>query len=228
MLKTLALVDEIAEADSRVEASAGDQAPRAGMFAAHVLEAGETMCRIQPDDGGEALTAPLAAGCLIAPEAGDVVLCAGTASGAGIYLLSVLSRAKPDTPSVLRARAGLTVETADGPLTLRGGDTLTLSAQAMDVRASAGRFRIASAVVDADAVMSRIGSLQMMGERLLSLVKVISGKHARASRQVEELDQVQAGEVAVTADRVITQRAHYIVHNSTEDMRFDGARIHMG
>ena len=103
-----------------------------------------------------------------------------------------------------------------------------MTAARVDMDADAGSFRLRSALLESDAAMARIGTLQLLGERLLSLVKTISGRHLRVTRQVEELEQVRAGEIAVNADRTISHQAHQIVHVSKEDMRFDGARIHMG
>ncbi|MEQ8346269.1 MAG: DUF3540 domain-containing protein [Sneathiellaceae bacterium] len=202
----------------------GRDAPGEHVFSAHVLggTADPRRFHLAASASGAESEAAMAAGCLVLPEPGDLVLCGACAGGGGaaVYILSVLVRAAPERPATLSPAGGLVVDAADGPLTLKAG-TLTL-------RSDAGNFHIGSAMLDCTAALARIGTLQLLGDRLLSLFKTISGKHLRATRTVAELDQLQAGEVAVNAERLITHQAHHILHVSTEDMRFDGARIHMG
>ncbi|MFC3226889.1 DUF3540 domain-containing protein [Marinibaculum pumilum] len=209
------------------------------VFSAHVLGGTADPRRFHlacGADGAES-EAGMAAGCLILPEPGDLVLCGACRDGTGtrVYILSVLVRAAADRPPVLSPAGGLHVDAAQGPLTLSAGTmvleaatALQMKAATADMEAGAGTFRIASVMLESRAALARIGSLQLLGERLLSLVRSVSGRHQRATRTVEELDQLKAGEVAVNAERLITNQAHHIVHVSTEDMRFDGARIHMG
>ncbi|MFC3229502.1 DUF3540 domain-containing protein [Marinibaculum pumilum] len=189
---------------------------------------------------GEAtdLRARTADSCLIRPQPEDLVLCAAYPSGNGMafYILSVLVRADVSQPAMLAVAGGLTVSAQDGPVTVQAGQSLnllsgtgmTLSAETLSVRAEAGLLHLDSAVLESQDAVASIGTLRLIGEKLLSLVKVVSGQHRRATRKVEEVDQVQAGEVVVAGERLITNTAHQIVHVSTEDMRFDGARIHMG
>lgn len=193
---------------------------------------------VRAEDGGQPQRARSADSCLVRPEPEDLVLCAAYPSGDGtaLYILSVLVRADVSRPAVLNAAGGLTVAAADGPVTLQSSQavsilsdrSLNLSAETLNVRAEAGIVNLDSVMLESENAVARVGTLRLLGDKLLSLVKIVSGQHLRASRKVEEADQVQAGEVIVSAENVITHRAHQIVHVSTEDMRFDGARIHMG
>lgn len=218
----------------------GRDVPGEHVFSAHVLggTADPRRFHLAAIAGGSECEAGMAAGCLVLPEPGDLVLCsacqAGTA-GTAVYVLSVLVRAAPERPAVISPAGGLVVDAAQGPLTLKSGtlalhghDLLQMTATTVTLQSDAGSFHIKSAMLECTAALARIGTLQLLGERLLSLFKTISGRHLRATRTVAELDQLQAGEVAVNAERLITNQAHHIVHVSTEDMRFDGARIHMG
>jgi len=228
------------QADILERDTAADPADAARIFPARVIETGRDTQSflVRGEDGAPPQRARSADSCLVRPEPDDLVLCAAYPSGDGIahYILSVLVRADVSRPAVLNAAGGLTVSAADGPVTLQSsqeisilsGGGLNLSAETLNVRSDAAILHLDSAVLESDDAVARIGTLRLLGDKLLSLVKVISGQHLRASRKVEETDQVQAGEVTVSAENVITHRAHQIVHVSTEDMRFDGARIHMG
>lgn len=222
-------------------ASRRAKAPQAAaLFPARVVGTGPDLQSflVAAEEGGEPGRARTADSCLLRPEPDDLVLCASYPSGGGtaLYILSVLVRADVSRPATLSTAGGLTLSTADGPMVLNagqsisilGGSAITMGAETLSVRADAGVFNLQSAVLESEDAVARIGTLRLLGEKLLSLVRVISGQHLRATRKVEEVDQVQAGEVMVSGERLIAHQAHQIVHVSTEDMRFDGARIHMG
>lgn len=234
----------MSDVNTRSRAAAGNrpdaQAAEARIFPARIAGTGADAqsFRVQAVPGAPEQRARTADSCLVRPEPNDLVLCASYASGDGtaLYILSVLVRADVSRPAVLNAAGGLTVSAQDGPITLSsaqtvnilGGTGMNLAAENLNVRAGAGILNLDSAVLESENAVARIGTLRLLGDKLLSLVRVISGHHDRVSRKVAETDQLQAAEVLVSGERLISHNAHQIVHVSTEDMRFDGARIHMG
>lgn len=212
----------------------------AALFPARVVESGPDAqsFRVRAEGESDECRARAADSCLLRPELDDLVLCASYPSGDGtaFYILSILVRADVSRPGVLNAAGGLTVTAADGPVTVHAAQAVSIisdtgmniAAETLNVRAEAGVFNLDSAMLETEDAIARIGTLRLLGEKLLSLVKVVSGHHLRATRKVEEVDQLQAREVSVNAEELISHQAHQIVHVSTEDMRFDGARIHMG
>ncbi len=222
-------------------APAGQDGPiPAQIFPARIVSAGPDAqsFNVQAAPGMAEQRARTADSCLIAPDLNDLVLCAGYPSGDGtaLYILSVLVRADISRAALLNAAGGLTLSAPDGAVTIHAGQSvnilgnagLNLTTENLSVRAGAAVLNLDSAVLESANAVASIGTLRLLGDKLLSLVKVISGHHQRASRKVAEVDQVQAGEVLVSAENQISHQAHQIVHVSTEDMRFDGARIHMG
>ncbi len=102
--------------------------------------------------GGVSLDARRAAGCLLRPEVGDVVLCHAQ-NGAPVYVLSVLERT-----------AGVPVLDVEGDLNIQAGGRLGIEAQ--DVRVGAGRIlQLEAPDVNLTA---RTGRLRFLGLDLLA------------------------------------------------------------
>lgn len=214
--------------------------PTERIFAARVTEASaaKRSCRIATVEDGAEMLARTADSCLLDPARGDLVLCSRCVTEAGLecFILSVLARADLAVSARMTVPGGLSLYAGEGPLelhtagslSLRAGDSAHLTAGTLDVAASTGSFRLDSSVVEGQTALVRIGTLQVMGDRLVSLIKAVMGRHLRASRKVEEADELQAGSITMNAENTLKQQGRHILHISTEDMRLDGARIHMG
>jgi hypothetical protein len=171
--------------------------------------------------------------CLVAPEAGDKVLCAFEAEE--VYVLAVLA-----------GREGAeTKVSADGDLHLesRGGRVSVCSAKGVDV-ASSGAVGVTGAELHLRAktgtvaveemgffgrlLQAEIEKVALVAQEASSVVTRLSLRAKRVFRLVEEIDQTRAGTVDVRARSLLGLRAENAVLSARVLTKVDGEQIHIG
>lgn len=150
------------------------------------------------------LSVSIAAGCLIAPEDGDLV-CAMIQSGQA-YVLSVLERKSAGTP--------LTISTQNCPLhiiapslSLEGKESVTIKTTRFSLISHTSKWV-------AQTLRQIAGSLFVSAEN--------------AHKKVENLDITQAGHIAMHAEKSMVLDNEIGAITSRAVLRIDGGQVHMG
>jgi len=168
--------------------------------------------------GTSLVRARRAAGCLVQPEPGDLVLAACTA-GLDPLIIAVLVRATT-------APATLSVPEAEG-LTL-SAPVLALRAPSLEVEAETGRFTITDSHVFGRAAHVVLDTAETLYTTLQQYAEKLVVKAAHALRIVDGVDSTIAATVLIQAKQAYVVQATQIVTSASEDVRLDGERISMG
>ncbi|WP_437322104.1 DUF3540 domain-containing protein [Sorangium sp. So ce385] len=134
--------------------------------------------------------------CLVAPEAGDKVLCA--LDGETVYVLAVLE-GRPEGTRVavegaldIVAQGGrVSVRSADS-VDVKGGKSVSIAGPKLDVRAADGSIAIDQLGYLGKRVMAEVGKAVVAARELDSLADRVMQRARRVFRFVEEVDQTRA------------------------------------
>lgn len=178
--------------------------------------------------------ASLAPSCLLAPLVGDKVLLVTDTQG-GDYVLAVLERAAGQT-ATLRFSGNTEISAASGSLSLSGRDgvaltsarELSLTATALRATAINGEVTIENMSVVGGAWRSCVDSVKSVGRTFDSVLERCHQRVARSYRQVDEMDQVKAGQIDYQADTSLQLHAKYALVTADELVKMDAEQIHLG
>ena len=203
-------------------------APRFARAKVLLLEGG----RVVVDDEGRRFVAQRAASCLLAPEAGDLVLCDAPADGPA-FVLAVLQR--DATPARLCFPGHATIETG-GHLRIDAltGFSLTTPGEATFtapvMRATTGEASIVARTLGlvAGAVRTEAGSLRTVADHVDVVADRLWSRVQRAYRFVAERDQVRAGSIDHRAEQTVSVRGKNAMMIAEELVKLDGGQVHVG
>jgi len=176
-------------------------------------------------DQGE-FRAVRAAGCLLAPRRGDLVLvCAGDDGEA--YILNVLRR-DGDAPGEIAYEGDLTVKTA-GDLRLdAGGDAGVSCAGTMTLAGKTGEAAFEKVSVLARAAGLKTKVLSVMAQTAEQIFSRLTQRADNAVRLVKEHEEVQAGTARYVVEDQLTMHAKNAAHVAEEVIKIDGEQVHLG
>jgi Protein of unknown function (DUF3540) len=171
--------------------------------------------------------------CLVAPEAGDRVLCA--IEGDGVYIIAVLA-GREGAPTKIAADGDLTLEARGGRVAVRGHEgvdvatagAVGLTGAEVHVRAKTGTVAVGELGFFGKLVQAEVGKVAVLAEHLDSVVTRLSVRAKRVFRFVEDLDQTRAGTVDVRAQTLLGLRAENAVISARVLTKVDGEQIHLG
>lgn len=178
--------------------------------------------------------ASVAPSCLLAPVVGDKVLLVTDTQG-GDYVLAVLERAAGQT-ATLRFSGNTEISAASGTLTLSGRDgvaltsaqELSLTATTLRATAISGDVTVENMSVVGGAWRSCVDSVKSVGRTFDSVLDRCHQRVARSYRQVDEIDQVRAGQIDYQADTSLQLHAKYALVTADELVKMDAEQIHLG
>src|SRR5690606_21331698 len=213
----------------RVPGNTGCQARQ--YHARLVMQDGERYCALT--DAG-AIWVVAAAGCLLQPALGDIVLVSAT--GAKGYVLTVLEREHKDETAVLsvqgharlRARGGRMEIAAEQGLAVDAGTGLVVSAQTAHVS-------VASAKVDCEALAISGTQMQSHWERRTDIARehveiaASSESHlGRSTRRIAGHEEVSADSSRQLVARDLTVRAGTATLVGRDRIAVDGDSVQIG
>ena len=183
-----------------------------------VLTIADARCQVRTAAG--TFRASRALSCLVAPQAGDLVLLAGPRS-AGLYVLAVLER-PGDQHARVSTEGDLTFELRSGRFTVaatRGVDlvstgTVSMTADRLETRAREGSLFFDSVKLIAGAVDSTL-------ERLSQTAK-------RVFRRITELEHVRAGQIDCATEGNLRLHGENTLMTARELVKVDAKQIHVG
>jgi Protein of unknown function (DUF3540) len=179
----------------------------------------------------QALCAP---SCLLQPEVGDKVLLVTDTEGDD-YVLAVLVRAEASGARV-NLPADTDMQTQGGTLKISGCDGLALQsahqvsvlAPQLQVSALQGDVTIHHLSIVGEAWRSCIDTVKTVGRSFDSVLERCHARVSRSYRQVEELDQVKAGQIDYQADTSLQLHGKYALVTAQELVKMDADQIHLG
>lgn len=193
-----------------------------GLAAATVTTAAP---RLTVRAAGEDRPAVQAAGCLVAPAAGDRVLVALV--GAECFVLQVLERSGPAPLTVSPAQGGA-LEIAAAHLRLSADEEIAVAAPSLTVGVGATRF-----VADAATFLGRL--MTVVGDRLRTTVRRqevaadhLAAKYGERVTVVDGTDVHAADTVMATVSGTMTTQVGSAVTTAKRDLRFDAERVSVG
>lgn len=187
------------------------------------------MVRLQD---GRNLLARRAAGCLLRPEAGDLVLIA-VADGQSAYILSVLERASQDGScldlggiSFREESGGLKMELERLEVGVRG--RASLSAADLESRAARGSFYIGRFSLFSKRALFHSEKMGFLGGLCHFVMDGLIQRLRFSRRSIEGIDFCRAGRMRRFIKEVLFMKARRTSIKAEEKMKIDGRKIDLG
>lgn len=210
---------------STTEARQPSHAEPAGNCWTALLEAGRDG-QLHVRRGGTALAVRTAESCLLAPVAGDTVLCFGSAPG-GIWVLSVLARCAGARERVLRCSGDTRLMVEGGRLALEADD-LHMKSQRLGVRAAAATLSLDSTEFVGERVRVVASTLKLVGSLLSTVMDRVNHFSQNYLRTTRGLDRVNAAHIECDASELLHLRGDHALINGAKLVKTRGAQIHFG
>lgn len=171
--------------------------------------------------------------CLVAPEAGDKVLCA--IEPEGVYVLAVLE-GREGAPTKLTADGDLEVQARGGQVAIcasrrvdiASGGGVAVTGAEVHVRAAKGSVAIEELGFFGRLVQAEVAKVTLVAQEVDSRLTRLTQRVKRVFRFVEELDQTRAGAVDLRAESMIGIRGENAVISARVLAKIDGEQIHIG
>ncbi|KYF52204.1 hypothetical protein BE08_20940 [Sorangium cellulosum] len=171
--------------------------------------------------------------CLVAPEAGDKVLCAIDPDG--VYVLAVLE-GREGAPTKLAADGDLEIQARGGRLAvcaservdIVGAREVAMTGAEVHVRAPKGSIAIQELGFFGRLVQAEVAKVALVAQEVDSRLTRLTQRVKRVFRFVEELDQTRAGSVDLRAESMIGIRGENAVISARVLAKIDGEQIHIG
>ncbi|KYF76473.1 hypothetical protein BE11_36680 [Sorangium cellulosum] len=171
--------------------------------------------------------------CLVAPEAGDKVLCA--IEPEGVYVLAVLE-GRAGAPTKLTADGDLEVQARGGQVAIcasqrvdiASGGGVAVTGAEVHVRAAKGSVAIEQLGFFSRLVQAEVAKVALVAQEVDSRLTRLTQRVKRVFRFVEELDQTRAGAVDLRAESMIGIRGENAVISARVLAKIDGEQIHIG
>ena len=184
-------------------------------------------------EGGN-IRAKRAAGCLLKPEEGDLVLWWSDGRDTA-YIITVLER--PDErPAALSVKGDLVLGSETGNVSITGAHRVELTA-GREVSLLSPRLGLESTEMEvstqkfsfwARMVETRAGVVKLMAKTLDSVIDRVQQKMKDCLRRVEGTDILKAGQISQEADQLYSLDCGYGAINADKDVKIDAEHIHLG
>lgn len=183
--------------------------------------------------GAATFEARRAKSCLVAPEAGDKVLCA--VEPEGVFVLAILqgradagTRLTTDGDLTLQARGGRVSLCASEGIDLVSGDEVAVTGASVHVHAQKGSVAIDELGFFGKLVQAKVTRVALVAEELDTVLTRLTQRAKRVFRFVEEIDQTRAGTVDMRAENLLGLRGENAVISARVLAKIDGEQIHLG
>jgi hypothetical protein len=172
--------------------------------------------------------------CLVEPLPGDTVLISQSASGKS-YILSILER-EDDRRVDLVFNGDVDLKTKDGRLRLAAqkgldlvsaGETAMVSGE-LSINSLQAEINIQRLSFFSTFLHGQIQRIKLIGQSCDSVFERVSQNVKRCFRRVEEIEQLNAGQLDYKVKKLMSLRGKYSILTAQEDVRIDGDKILMG
>ena len=171
--------------------------------------------------------------CLVAPDAGDRVLCG--LDDDSVYVLAVLD-GQPGAPTRLEAAGDVRLQAPSGRLGLSaskgvdvvGAGDVAISGGELSLRARRGSIALEELGFVGRVLNARVSKVSLVAEQLDTRLTRWIQRVKRAFRFVEDLEQLRAGTVDIRAERLAAVRADNTIIAARTVAKIDGEQVHIG
>jgi hypothetical protein len=171
--------------------------------------------------------------CLVAPEAGDKVLCAFGQEGT--HVLAVLE-GREGGPTRLIADGDLHIQSRDGRVAvsspqsvdLVSGGTVAMTGAELHVRSAKGTVAIGELGFFGKLVQAEVTKVALAAREVDTVLTRLTQRAKRVFRFIEEIDQTRAGAVDLRAQNLVAIRGENAVISARVLAKLDGEQIHLG
>lgn len=174
----------------------------------------------------DVLEALPAAGCLIRPEVGDLVLLAINESRVN-YVLSVLDRSD-DRPTTLEVDGDLALRVKGGGLTLAPDGEMVCVSTALSVHAEKGEAVFNRFFFVGRLLKSQIERVKSVAGMVDAVCREMTIKTVNYFRFTSDHEDCQAKSRRQLVDETLAMQSKNTVIMSEEDVKIDGKLIHVG
>jgi hypothetical protein len=189
--------------------------------------------KFEIDTGAERFCATRAFGCLLMPEVGDKVAYLKDEQGIR-YIVNVLER-ETDTitiqiPGNLKflAENGQLDFFAKEGVEIISEKTCSFNASKFKVLATEGEMNIQKLKANGDILDSTINEIHIIASSVTTVAELLMQKAKNSFRVIEVLDNIEAGQVLHSVKKLFSLRSKQTILTSEQDVKIDGARVHIG
>ncbi|MFP4587950.1 MAG: DUF3540 domain-containing protein [Desulfohalobiaceae bacterium] len=166
-----------------------------------------------------------AAGCLLKPGIGDLVL--ASLSQDKSYIISVLERNLESEPH-LDLEAGTVISSACGDLSLAAAGRLNCGADRIEMSSRSAEITTESISFTSKVFRAQVRVFKTIAEEIDTVARDLTQRLVSVFRQTREHEECQAGSKRQLVEETLTLQSKNAVVTADEDVRVDGELIHMG
>lgn len=207
-------------------AEAGDLGTGGALMVGTVTAVSERFC-VRPMGENDSLSVSMADGCLLRPEAGDVVLLYRPSRCAACWVLSVLVRAQPGH-AVLSVGCAETLSIESRELVLKAETSCAVRSPRFDVGAAEVAIRTQALHVEAHSAVGVLGRLSLVARSLHAVVDRLAGRYLTRVTRVERADSLKARHVVLEGEATMSIRGGQLTVDADKTARIDAKQILMG
>lgn len=180
-------------------------------------------------------SAERAAGCLLAPEPGDLVLLSADVSGKA-HILCVLERERPESPNrlVLQGTSSLEVQSgsfsmmAEGGIHLGSMEALSLTAPCFSLCATQADISLEETRMAGKNLTASLERIRTVAQTMDTFVKNWVQRMVSCFRYVKEHDEKQCASARELVSGTLTVQTGNSVHTAEGHVKIDAEQIHLG
>ncbi len=172
--------------------------------------------------------------CLITPEAGARVLMVADPTGE-CYILAVLEPGSSQKCSIqfdgdteLVAKSGQIHIAAQKGIDLTTAKDISLVSSGMKLHTQNATISISRMTYMGTTLFAQIDKIKTLATAVDATIKRLTQRLTRSYRNVEEQDQLKAGQIDYSAENTLSVHGKYSLFTAKKDVKIDGKMIHMG
>jgi len=168
-----------------------------------------------------------AAGCLLEPEAGDVVLTAGPAEAGLVYILAVLARGEMETEARI-STPGAIMSLGGERLTIRTTRELSIATPALSLRAGTGEARIDACTLHGETLENRFRKISTVARAIETVCERLVARLDRSYRFVRDFEETRMGRMRTIVEGLFSLAAKNASVRAEKRLKMDAEKIHLG
>lgn len=201
------------------------------------IEGSTFVVRIEEGAPSGEVRAQRAVSCLVEPEVDDVVLVALRSRGGSTqqsYVLAVLERTSPNAAVScsgdleLRLKEGRFRVASQKGIDLVSPEGIDVVSNRVSIHANTAKIVSSSIVALASQVVGDLTSVKLTGSILDKVFDRVSERVQRSIRKVEEIEQVRAKQIEITAEQTLALRSDNTIVTAKEIVKNEGPDTHFG
>jgi len=177
-----------------------------------------------------------AAGCIIKPEKGDIVILSVDGTGKS-YILSVLERTDSlhqettlqfDGQVHLNVRGGGLRLTTDEALSFASREKMILASPQIEVDANEGTVSIEKMSFIGKIFQAQIEKIKIVADTIDSIYRRAVQRLTSSYRYIEEHEEIQSASTRMLVDGTLTMQTKNTMHIAEGHIKIDAEQIHLG